>query len=141
MRLICNNKNFIQEYRRCLPARLFTFNSISTRYSVITLVIISKLPVPILTSSLNDICSFYRVARDARGMVHLVESAQSRLSIARAGVHYRRPAASHLRSSLPPQYLCVLRRCNDVPDTYCCNRSAATSLVSRHRNRVRPTIY
>lgn len=82
MRLIYNNKNFIQD-TSVVCQHLFTFNSISTRYSVIMLAIISKLPAPILTSSLNDICSFYRIARDARG-VHLLESAIT--SKHRAGV-------------------------------------------------------
>jgi len=100
-----------------LPARLFTFNSISTRYSVIMLAIISKLCAPILTPSLNGICSFYRVARDARGVYP--ESAQSRRSIAR--MHRRRRlAASHLRSSFPSQCLCVLRGGTTMaPDAYC----------------------
>lgn len=99
-----------------MPARLFTFNSISTRYSVIMVAIISKLP----RADINFVSKRYLLvlSRCTRCTYCTFIRIGAITSKHRARVHYRRPAASHLCSSFPPQCLYVLR-CNNEPDAYC----------------------
>lgn len=110
-------------------ASLFTFNSISTRYSVIMLAIISKLPAPILTWSLNDICSFYRVCTRC-----------TRCTFIRIGAITSKHRAGVLSSSRGVTFTLLVSSSMPLRSSVqqCTGRilrPAPTSLVSRHRRQ------